>query len=81
MDAINEKELADIAQELGREVYGGKLNFGEVRTDDFITWYQARKFIETKHGQDGAIGIGEYDIQSVLDMFEEWVVETKQLKT
>lgn len=58
---MNDRALSDIWHEAQSEIYGGKLNFTEIGTDDFSTWLNSFPDVE------------KYDINSTLSIFEDWV--------
>jgi hypothetical protein len=66
--------LDEIRNELQSEVYGGKLNWGEVGVVNFIFWchnYQQHNLDRLKHR------ITDFDMESAMTMFEEWVIGGK----
>ena len=63
----------DLQSEIHPCEWKSGLNFGEVSVETFVEWYNARKAIEIKHGHDGQIPISNFDLISVMSMFEDWV--------
>ncbi len=69
---MHKDALEVIRAEAQMEVYGGKLNFREIATVDFILWVS---WMMTTNRTMGGIHIADFDIESAMGIFEDWVKE------
>ena len=69
--AVACSDLLAAVQDLSTEIYGGKLNFREVPTDTFVSWYQWR--LKEQPNTETGIPLKDFDIESAMMFFEDFV--------